>query len=214
MAVIQVFPGATIKGCVFHFTQALWRKVQDLGLRPVYMERGSIYTYIIIRTMMALPFLPPQEIEPSFRLLAARASSDLLVQFVNYMDKQWMNNAVFSIESLSVYGLTVRTNNDTEGWHHALNRKAGGQSLSFYRLVPALRGEAEDISYQLRYLREGQTTRRVRVVSRIIEGKIQEAWSKYSAKELSTSELLAECAKVYGPQVELDDTPDTQITRL
>ncbi|KAH3887727.1 hypothetical protein DPMN_011746 [Dreissena polymorpha] len=32
LAVRRVFPGVTIKGCVFHWTQAVWRKVQDLGL--------------------------------------------------------------------------------------------------------------------------------------------------------------------------------------
>lgn len=30
------FPTASIKGCVFHFTQAVWRKTQELGLKTTY----------------------------------------------------------------------------------------------------------------------------------------------------------------------------------
>ncbi|KAH3809965.1 hypothetical protein DPMN_138347 [Dreissena polymorpha] len=100
--------------------------------------------------MMALPFLPAADIEPAFQLLAARANSEQITRFVRYMDEQWLNHPIFDIASLSVYGISVRTNSDTEGWHQSLNRKAGGQDLTFYRLVPALRGEAENVQYELR----------------------------------------------------------------
>ena len=32
----QHFPNSTVKGCNFHFCQAVWRKVQNLGLVPHY----------------------------------------------------------------------------------------------------------------------------------------------------------------------------------
>ncbi len=32
------FPGARVKGCYYHYTQALWRKVQTLGLQVEYSE--------------------------------------------------------------------------------------------------------------------------------------------------------------------------------
>ncbi|KAH3775004.1 hypothetical protein DPMN_176399 [Dreissena polymorpha] len=101
------------------------------------MEKASIHTYI--RNMMALPFLPAAEIEPAFQLLAARANSEQITKFVRYIEEQWLNHRIFDIYSLSVYGISGRTNNDSKGWHHSLNRKAGGQKLTFYRLVPELR---------------------------------------------------------------------------
>ncbi|KAH3799427.1 hypothetical protein DPMN_153035 [Dreissena polymorpha] len=102
---------------------------------------------------------------------------------------------------MSVYGMSVRTNNDTESWRQSLNKKAGGQDLTFYRLVPALQAEAENVQYEVRYLRDGQSTRRVRPVSRMIEKSIRVLWARYEAKDITTSALLSECAKVYCPQV-------------
>ncbi|KAH3851580.1 uncharacterized protein LOC127872337 [Dreissena polymorpha] len=121
------------------------------------MEKASIHTYA--RNMMALQFLPAANIEPAFQLLALRANSEQLSRFVHYIEEQWINHAIFDIDSLSVYGVSVRTNNDTEGWHQFLNRKAGGQELTFYRLVPALCAEAENVQYELWYLREGHSNR-------------------------------------------------------
>ena len=35
------FPGASVKGCQFHLGQAMWRKIQVLGLSKIYSERDS-----------------------------------------------------------------------------------------------------------------------------------------------------------------------------
>ena len=36
----EEFPGIKIKGCHFHMTQSLWRKVQELGMATEYMVRS------------------------------------------------------------------------------------------------------------------------------------------------------------------------------
>ena len=35
------FPTAQFKGCYYHFTQALWRKVQSVGLQSDYCQENS-----------------------------------------------------------------------------------------------------------------------------------------------------------------------------
>lgn len=39
-AIREAFPAALIKGCNFHFTQALWRKVQRVGLASSYKDQA------------------------------------------------------------------------------------------------------------------------------------------------------------------------------
>ncbi|XP_053383990.1 uncharacterized protein LOC123535774 isoform X2 [Mercenaria mercenaria] len=214
LAVRQVFPGASIKGCVFHFTQAIWRKVIGLGMKPAYLQRDSVHQYI--RQIMALPFLPSAHTEQAFEELEGRANSDQLVALVTYVEKQWMNHAILDIQSWSVFGLTVRTNNDCEGWHNKLNLKAGNQALTLYRLIPVLRSEAERVPYELRLLRDGVSTRRVRQRYANIETKIRELWDMYKADQISTSKLLQDCAKVYGPQCEVsgEEEETVLVTRL
>ena len=109
----EVFPDVSIKGCVFHWTQAVWRHVQEYGLVRTYRERQAVYWYI--RQLLALPFLPATHIRETFDALRVRANTDPLMRLVDYIDRQWMLNSVFDVPSWSVYGQSVRTNNDVEG---------------------------------------------------------------------------------------------------
>ena len=109
----EVFPGVSIKGCVFHWTQAVWRHVQEYGLVRTYRERQAVYWYI--RQLLALTFLPATHIRETFDALRVRANTDPLMRLVDYIDRQWMPNSVFDVPSWSVYGQSVRTNNDVEG---------------------------------------------------------------------------------------------------
>ena len=109
----RVFPDVTIKGCVFHWTQAVWRRVQDLGLKPAYCQRSSTHNYV--RHLLALPFLPAAHIPTSFEELKRRATNGPLVDLVAYIERQWMNHSIFTVPSWSIFGHSVRTNNDVEG---------------------------------------------------------------------------------------------------
>ena len=63
-AVNSVFPTVPIRGCAFHWGQAVWRKVQDLGLQTSYMEREETYNFC--KKLMALPYLPSDSIPGLF----------------------------------------------------------------------------------------------------------------------------------------------------
>jgi hypothetical protein len=79
-AVRSEFPTASIKECAFHFGQAVFRKVTELGLKTTYTSRGPA-EYRYIRSLMALPFLRPTgQIQSAFDTLAARATSPELQQ--------------------------------------------------------------------------------------------------------------------------------------
>lgn len=42
VAIRETFPGAEVKGCNFHYTQAVWRKVQRVGLTTFYKEDPAV----------------------------------------------------------------------------------------------------------------------------------------------------------------------------
>ena len=62
-----IFPLTDRKGCHFHWTQALWRKVQDLGLAVEYNSKLKVKKFI--RRLFALPFLPSEHILPIFNMI-------------------------------------------------------------------------------------------------------------------------------------------------
>ena len=55
-AVTAVFLDVSVSGCLFHWSQSMWRKTQDLGLAVAYREKGPIQSFI--RKLFALPCLP------------------------------------------------------------------------------------------------------------------------------------------------------------
>ena len=99
-------------------------KVQELGLQSAYSRDDSVFRYI--KKLMALPFLPFQEIAPRFVRLSVQTQAQPLLDLVDYMKCQWIENPVFTPKDWNVYKQPIRTNNDIEGWHNALNRRAGG----------------------------------------------------------------------------------------
>lgn len=58
---------AKIQGCTFHWTQAVWRKVQGLELSTAFHEDDA--THKFIKRLMALPFLPHEYIRHMFQQL-------------------------------------------------------------------------------------------------------------------------------------------------
>ena len=55
-----VFPSISIIGCLFHFAKAIYESVQKLGLPKLFMRNHDFSMWI--RRIMALPFLPEEEI--------------------------------------------------------------------------------------------------------------------------------------------------------
>ena len=104
-----------------------------------------------LRKIMALPFLPEGDIESMFERLERQASTAALGEFTDYVRTTWIESRTWPPSSWSVYMQSVRTNNDIEGWHHGLNRRAAGKSdVPFYLLLQLLSREARLTRLQMK----------------------------------------------------------------
>jgi len=45
-ALAMEFVDAVVKGCTFHYAQAIWRKVQEMGLQTAYTQRRRVQSFI------------------------------------------------------------------------------------------------------------------------------------------------------------------------
>ena len=73
--------GFEVKGCLFHFCQAVYRRVTKLHLEHYYIHDSNIRG--IIKMLMALPLLPLEDIRPQFEdlrvdILKSTAANSLL----------------------------------------------------------------------------------------------------------------------------------------
>ena len=156
--------------------------------------------YRYIRKLMALPFLPHREIQPMFLRLRLQAQTQPLLGLVEYIRYQWIESTMFLPRNWSVYRQPIRTNNDTEGWHNALNRRAGGQSgLSLYSLVELLAREARLTAVTIRLVSDRKLKRIQRRKYRNLQAKLFDNWDQYDNKQKTASQLLKICSHLNGP---------------
>ena len=149
---------------------------------------------------MALPFLPPEQIEETFHHLDRRAGTAHLQALMDYIWRQWIQNPVFPVPNWSVFMLSVRTNNDLEGWHNRLNaRVCRTGRVPFYLLLIELYQEATALFLVARLLSEGKMERINRKKTNLLNGKLFQVWSDYRDGQISTSQLLRACSRFYGP---------------
>lgn len=116
----DIFPAVKRKGCCFHWTQAVFRKIQNLGLAPTYRSKRNTATFL--KELMSLPFLPAEQIPSTFQdfqNLLQPAHPKPLHQLMQYLEDTWIYGN-WTPTDWSVYKMAVRTNNDVEGYHHGL----------------------------------------------------------------------------------------------
>ncbi|KAI8488921.1 hypothetical protein Bbelb_334390 [Branchiostoma belcheri] len=160
-----VLPDVRKMGCSFHWAQCLFRRVQTLGLQTTYMRKGATYKYL--RQILSLPVLPPEEIPAEWERLKAQATTPALLRFTAYLDKRWVKSTFHPPQSWSVFKKVVRTNNDVEGWHNALKKRAADKChLPFYLLLPQLQKEAALVELNIRLVRDQKLSRTQRKGSR------------------------------------------------
>ena len=70
---------------------------------------------------------------------------DMMQQLVHYMRRQWIYSNTHPVSTISVYGLAVRTNNDTEASHRTLNKCVGEAHINIYKLVNIIHEMAVDL---------------------------------------------------------------------
>ena len=116
----EIFPQVKIYGCWFHYTQRIWAKTQSLALTQNF--KNSLETAAYIKQIMAIPFLPASLINPTFNFLQMPNLEDSemskLEKLRSYCKKRWLNR--ICPEELSIYDITIATNNGAESCHSKL----------------------------------------------------------------------------------------------
>ena len=65
-----LFPASSLKGCLFHFGQALWKKLQELGLSAKYgKEDNGVSKWF--RLFIGTAFVPPPQAMTAYQLITS-----------------------------------------------------------------------------------------------------------------------------------------------
>ena len=107
-AFLSVFPNCSVEGCFFHFAQANWRKLVDLGLRQLYINDETVS--INVRMLTALAFLPPNNIAEAFVEIKDTLPEELS-DLVSYFERTYVGFYIYA--SSLVDGKMVSTSSFT-----------------------------------------------------------------------------------------------------
>ena len=193
-AIRKVFPGVNIRGCFFHWTQAVEERIKKEGLED---KNKTAEDQRVCRLLLALPLLPHSKIGPTFASLAAQATGRVKL-VCHYMERQWINpDAFFSPNTWSQYQQHTRTTNSHEGWHNRLKSAAERKSkLNFYKLVELLHHQASLVPVQCALLCQEKLKQRTTPQAGWVNHNLFQLWDLYNGHEISIKELHVRVTEV------------------
>lgn len=90
-----MFNFATHSACFFHFTQSIYREIQNVGLSNKYLNLNDDNFNILARQITALVFLPVNMVRDAWSNLKMQFSNDKNEQqLVSYFDKNYINGKI------------------------------------------------------------------------------------------------------------------------
>lgn len=161
-------PDATIAGCLFHFGQVLWRKVQGEGLAETYRREENEQMRTDFHALIAVAFVPVDDVEDVFDELAEDSALILDVIFKHVEDYYIRGRlrprrrggrvrvrgaprfppAIWNCYDRTVEGLP-RTTNTCEAWHRRLGTLVGKHHPSLYVFLSQLQEEIGEVDVQI-----------------------------------------------------------------
>ncbi|XP_063845359.1 uncharacterized protein LOC135091548 [Scylla paramamosain] len=194
-----ILPNTTIQGCLFHWAQCIFRKVQDLGLAVAYRENGLMQKFV--RKLFALPCLPVEHICAAFNQLSNEPSTPAVAPLLDYIRDTWIEGDLWPPTSWCIFNQSTRTNNDVEGYHRRINEKARNQAHQLYKLIPLLHAESCLVPLQVQLVKEQKLKKYHRKRAQTTQGRIFSYWRQYEEGTLTTSSLLKKCSRLTAPSL-------------
>ena len=153
-AIREVFPNIEINGFFFHFCQATFRKLQELGLQIWY--QSSANNALLIQTFQALALVSVEKVSEKFDDLVATLNAEdeqRLDDWLDYFPRVWIGAVRRNFRCQPRFALAwwkvhqrvldghARTNNSLEGWHRAFDQRVGCTHPTLSKLKDKLKKE-------------------------------------------------------------------------
>jgi hypothetical protein len=135
------FPGITIKGCCFHYTQCIWRKVQATRLVTNYKDEPEIHP--LIHRAAVLTLVSQAAIEEvwyhALEVLENSDSTTSTTTFTDYFTTHWVetNRHIWN----HYQTVRPRTTNNIERWHNGIKKMIKVPHPNIYHLLTYLKEE-------------------------------------------------------------------------
>ncbi|XP_046546596.1 uncharacterized protein LOC124256665 [Haliotis rubra] len=152
-AIETEFPAAKVRGCYSHFSQAIWRKVQDLGLAVQY--QGDPDVRLWVRRASSLALLPEGDVQDAWvDAMDTTPEVDNAQRFNDYIVTTWVDDdARFPIPQWNHHrNVGPRTKNNLEVFHYRMNKTLPHHHPNIYRCVELIKQIEKSESAKMRQI--------------------------------------------------------------
>ena len=190
----SVFPNSTLHGCLFHYGQALYRKLQEVCLSS---NRHSDHDAIMkwFRLFIGVAFVPSAQVTTAFALIKEHYTPNCrwCKEFNLYFFDIWLTGS-YPVPIWNQFGAEVpRTNNDCEGYNSRLAKRALKPHLNVYELILLFRDEQLNKEAYVLQIEGGQQPAKRRRRCDHVDSKLYEDGLEYITCELNFHSYLSAC---------------------
>ncbi|XP_046558957.1 uncharacterized protein LOC124267998 [Haliotis rubra] len=139
-AVSVNFPTTLWRGCLFHYTQCVWKKTQGVGLQGDYNHDEDITRFV--RRAAVLPLVPVTDVDDVWlNALADMPDDPRCLRLADYVTTQWVEGHIPQTAWNHYQNTGPRTNNHLEGWHGRLKKIISKAHPNVFEMLSFLRKE-------------------------------------------------------------------------
>ena len=167
-----------LDGCLFHFGQANWRHVQQIGISVEYVEHGKVRLFVwLVLSMSHVPLERHDEAIRELRVDIAwfeeesnmsprsRRLFEKVEEFFQYFMDTWINGR-FPVEDWNYFdALDHTTTNAAESTNWRVFMKTGRRKPNVYTSVGVIKEDLKETERILDLLEQGKLKRRVETKS-------------------------------------------------
>ena len=153
------FPSSNQRGCFFHFSQCIWRKIQSSECHEIQKRYNDDPDFALqIKMLAALAFVPPNDVIRVFDDLVESEFFDcnqrILKPLIDYFLDNWIGmlqtrrrrrDPTFAITLWNCYYAVIdglpKTNNALEGWHRAFSSLLSAHHPTIWKFINAIQQE-------------------------------------------------------------------------
>ena len=201
MMACNEFKQVKLRGCLFHFNQAIFRKILSLkGLKRQY--RRDPGTERLCRHLMSLPYLPEELIMEQFIRVEKELQESVvpgLHELATYMRSTWIEGRMWTPTDWCQHGQQIRTNNNVEGYHNGLNQRVQTANTPFYGLTEKLHNEAVTVCRTVKQMYRGEITRRRKDATLARQKTLTTMWADLKSHTISPKTVLKKVSRMMTP---------------
>jgi hypothetical protein len=194
------FPGIFNRGCFFHFTQSLWRKIQKIPeLEKEYLKDSNFA--MNVRKFPALAFVPLIDIVSAFEELIEMKffieNSNLPEKFIEYFEDNYIGRIqlrnrrktpkfphyLWNCYNSVINGI-AKTNNSVEGWHRKFHSLLEADHPSIWKFINGLKREQNLNEVQIDKYLSGEAPEESRPIYRLRIKNLENIVNSYNKNQL------------------------------